>query len=102
VRESYFKREIKRIGLLIWLGRSNKTLQLQVVENGKKFCCRKRVRKEARLQAMPVQEPNCWEFCYGVFGVIKIYLKVSKVFLISIINFYYVINKLLILISNSQ
>jgi hypothetical protein len=39
------------------------------------------------------------EFCYGVSGLIGRYL---KFFLISIINFYYVINKLIIMVSDQH
>jgi hypothetical protein len=38
------------------------------------------------------------EFFYGVFKVYERYLEVPKVFLILAINFYYIINKLIILI----
>jgi hypothetical protein len=41
---------------------------------------------------------NIYEFRYGVSGVPERYLEVSKIFLISIVDFYYVINKLIILV----
>jgi hypothetical protein len=40
------------------------------------------------------------EFCYGIFGVPERYLEVPKVSLISAVDFYYVINKLIILVSD--
>jgi hypothetical protein len=59
---------------------------------------------------------NCWhvtnwlvnsstcknEFCYGVSGVPERYLEVPKFPLISAIDFYYVINKLIILVPDSH
>jgi hypothetical protein len=39
------------------------------------------------------------EFYYGVSGVPERYTEVHKVFLISPVDFYYVINKLIVLVS---
>jgi hypothetical protein len=40
-----------------------------------------------------------YEFCYSVLGVFRRYLSFS---LISVINFYYIINKLIILVAKSH
>jgi hypothetical protein len=48
------------------------------------------------VDAHPIANDKKNELCYGVFEVLKRYLRFS---LILIINFYHVINKLIILIS---
>jgi hypothetical protein len=40
------------------------------------------------------------DFCYGISKIFEKYLKVSNIFLISAINFYYIINKLIIMVSD--
>jgi hypothetical protein len=45
---------------------------------------------------------NYCKFCYGVSRITERYLKVAKIFLISAVNFYYVIDKLIILVPGSH
>jgi hypothetical protein len=45
---------------------------------------------------------NYYKFCYGVFKITERYLNVPKIFLISAVDFYYVIDKLIILVPGSH
>jgi hypothetical protein len=45
---------------------------------------------------------NYCKFCYGVSRITERYLEVPKIFLISAVDFYYVVDKLIILVSVSH